>query len=184
MDMSMGYTTMRNPGSLASGQDQVAQASRKLAEAAGRGAALPRLEATEKLVLGDLTENRLKPAVARVLQEINRLKQTPGLQGDLDKMLAAMSQSQRQFDREFPRDPRKPAVLLIMRKIEDLTQRKLISDKAMALAENINSGAWGDEGERSVLKLAPVLSARAFADRINFGKVKRVQGRRIELDLD
>jgi hypothetical protein len=34
------------------------------------------------------------------------------------------------------------------------------------------------------MKLAPVLSARAYADKIRFGKVKRIQGRRIELHVD
>jgi hypothetical protein len=147
------------------------------------GRALLGQEAAEKAVLGELVRAGLQPALARAAQEVNRLKQTLGGQRELDTLPAALMQSQRQFDRDFPGDGRKPAILLIMNKIEDQPQREIVIEKARALADGINSIGWGTEGETSRLKLAPVLSARTFADKINFGKVRRVEGRRIELEI-
>ena len=56
----------------------------------------------------------------------------------------------------------------------------------MALVDRSNAtgAGWGNEGETSRLKVYPVYSAQAYAERINFGKVRRVTGRRIEVDIE
>lgn len=43
---------------------------------------------------------------------------------------------------------------------------------------------WRTDGESSQVKITPVFSAQSYADRINFGKVRCVNGRRIEIAVD
>ena len=61
-----------------------------------------------------------------------------------------------------------------MPRIDDPTQREIITQKAMALVDPSNGkgAGWGNEGEISRLKVDPVYSAEAYAKRINFGKVR------------
>ena len=185
-EMAQGYASMRDPARFAAAQKEVAEASAKLDRAAGKGASLAKLEPAEKAALSLLVNTQLKRNAAMAAQELTKLMQTPGIKGDFEKLLAAINQAQKQFDREFGSDAPRPSALLIMNKIEDPDQRDIIIKKASALVDRSNGtgSGWGTEGETSRLKLTPVYSAQAFADRINFGKVRRVQGRRIELDVE
>jgi transcription elongation factor Elf1 len=185
-EMAQGYASMRKNDHFADAQKEVAQASLKLDQAARKGASLAKLTPGEKLALNHMVNTQLKQVAADAARELNKLKRTPGVQGDFDKLLQAIDQSRRQFDREFGSESPRPSVLLIMRKIDDTTQRETISKKAWALVERGKSGGlgWGNEGEMSRLKVTPVLSARAYADRINFGKVRNIKGRRIEIEVE
>jgi len=185
MEMAQGYATMRNPARFAAGQKDVAQASEKLDQASRKGASLAKLEPAEKKALAPLVNNQLKPSAANVSQQLVRLMQTPGISGDFDKLLAAINQAQKQFDREFGSDSPGLSALLVMSKIDDPIQRQIITQKAMALVDRSNTtgAGWGTEGETSRLRVGPVYSAQAYANRINFGKVRSVKGRRIEIDV-
>jgi transcription elongation factor Elf1 len=187
VEMVQGCITMRNfPGRFAAGQKEVAQAFEKLDQSARKGASLAKLDPAEKLVLSDIVNIRLKQYAARAAQELNQLRQTPGAESEFDKMLEAINQFRRQFDREFGNDVHRPSVLLIFRKIDDPVEREIISEKAWSLVDHTKSGGmgWRNEVETSRLKVTPVLSARAYADRITFGKVRKITGRRIELDVE
>ncbi len=153
MEMAQGYASMRNPARFDAGQKDVAQASEKLDEAGRKGASLAKLEPAEKAALAGLVNSQLKRNAALASQELTRLMQTPGIKGDFDKLLAAISQTQKQIDREFGSDSIRPSALLIMNKIDDPIQRQIITRKAVALIDRSNStgAGWGTEGETSRL---------------------------------
>ena len=121
-----------------------------------------------------------------VAQELVRTEADTRDQRRLREALATILQAQKQFDREFGSEVPEPSALLIMPRIEDPIQRDIIIQKALALVDRSNGkgAGWGNEGEMSRLKVDPVYSAEAYAERINFGKVRRVDGRQIELDVE
>jgi hypothetical protein len=183
--MARGYAIMQKPASFAAGQKEVGQATEKLDQAARKGASLAKLEPAEKMALGYSVNTQLKKNAGFAAQELNKLMRTPGIHGDFEKLFAAINQSRQQFDREFGDDPVRPGVLLIMSKIQDPAQQQIISQRATAKVDrsSLTSAGWSTEGETSQLKIAPVYSAQAYAERIDFGKVRRVKGRRIEIDV-
>ena len=183
--LAQDYAGMRNPRFFEASKNDVERASLRLEQAAARGASLPKLEPAEKTALSYLVNYRLKGGVATAAQEVNKLTQTPGIEGDFDTLLAALKQAMKQFDQEYTADSIRPAVLLVMNKLQDATQIKIIEEKARVLTDDPSSIScgWRTEGETSQLKLQTVFSARDYADRIKFGKVRHVRGRRIEIDV-
>jgi predicted RNA-binding Zn-ribbon protein involved in translation (DUF1610 family) len=186
LEMAQGFATMRNHAQFAAGREDVTRAAEKLDQAGQRWLSLPRLERAEKAALANMTNFGLKRNAAGAGQGLAGLMRTPGVKGDFGKVLDAIGKAQKQFDQEFPGDAPRPAVQLIMRRIDDPTQQKIIVEKAGALVGRpaLSAIGWGTERETSRLKLATVYSAADFANRVTFGKVRRVQGRRIELDVE
>ena len=129
---------------------------------------------------------RLKPAIAQVEMEVGKLARSPTVKGKFADFLAQIIQTRQQFDKKFSSDAVRPGVLLVMNKRMQGTALQIIGQKVTALSDNpsFTSLGWSTEGEISKAKLTPVLSAKAFADRINFGTVRRVKGRRIEIDVN
>ncbi len=185
MAMAQGYKGMRNPQTFERAKQEVGEASAKLDAAAQKGASLPKLEPAEKAALTYVVNTELKKNADMAARELNILMRTDGIQGNFDKLMAGINQARQQFDREWGNDMSRPSVLLIMKEISDQAQQQLILKKATALVDYSHSGgsSWGTENKTSRLKLTPVYSARAYADKINFGTVRSVKGRRIELDV-
>ncbi|QEH32159.1 hypothetical protein OJF2_06280 [Aquisphaera giovannonii] len=183
--MAIACTEMRSPPRFESGRDGLLAASRKLEDAARRGAGLAKLRPEEQAALGLFVNERVVRAASQAVQQVNALMGTPGIRGDFGAMRQAIGQTIRQLGREYPSDAPRPTAIVVMGKVPGDASR-VISEKARALLEgatSVNVG-WRTEGDRSELRISPVLSARDFADRIDFGKVRRVKGRRIELDVD
>jgi hypothetical protein len=184
--MARGYAAMQSPGTFSHGQELVASASKSLEDAAAEGSRLPKLESAERSVITSTVNMRLKSALGQVAQEVARLKQSGVVEGDFDTIARAINQTRQQFDKEYSNDLTRPAIQLVMKRVPLGTPMNIISEKAWALADPSKSGGSGVgfEGDIMKMKVTPVTSARAYADRITFGKVRGVQGRRIELDVD
>jgi hypothetical protein len=185
-DMARGYASMLNPETFAKGQETVVAASKNLEEAAGKGSALPKLQSSERPAITSTVNMRLKTALGQVAAEVAKLQQNSTVQGDFDTMARAIQQTRQAFDKEYSNDLTRPAVQLVMKRVPLGTPMQIISEKAWALADPSKSGGSGVgfEGDTMKMKVTPVMSARSYADRITFGKVHSVQGRRIELDVD
>jgi hypothetical protein len=184
-ELAQGYVSMRNPTRFDAGKADVARASQKLDQAGKNDAQLAKLKPEEKAVLASVVNSQLKRNAAGAGQALTMLSRTTGVTGDFGPLLDAIAQAQRQFDRDYPGDTPRPAVQIIMRKIGDPAQQKAISENVSALVEHTGQTrlGWGTEGETTRLKVTTVYSAADFASRITFGKVIRVSGRRIELDV-
>jgi hypothetical protein len=100
-------------------------------------------------------------------------------------MQAALTGTSLQINRDYSTTPARPSVLLIFDRLVDQPQFQALGDQALKLVDLPGDMGLGQRTEsgRTQLKVTPVLSARGFADRIDFGRVKRVQGRRIEVEL-
>jgi hypothetical protein len=184
LNMANEYASMREPAKFNSAQEQVARAAHQLEEHAARGASLPKLANAEKVALARVVNDRVVPAVNQVLQQIAFLSQTPGIQGDFGRLQAAMSQTETQFAREYPVGSPNVSAALVMNLERDEPHRKFIEEKIKAIVgPSANGFGWGEENGATRLKVSRVISARALADRITFGRVKRIEGRRIELAL-
>jgi hypothetical protein len=183
--MAQGYADMRNPSKFAAGQAAAARSSQDLDAAASKGAALPKLELGERAALVVFVDRGLRPALARALRELRQLKATPGINGDFSKLDAALQQTSVQIDREYRGNPSKPAVLVTLNNLTHESQQRVISDRATKLIDPGAGGevGWRKEAGKTQIKVSPVLSTRAFAERIDFGKVTQVQGRRIEVEV-
>jgi hypothetical protein len=184
-ELAQGYVSMRNPPRFDAGKADVARASQKLDKAGKHETQLAKLEPAEKAVLASVVNSQLKRSAAGAGQALTMLSRTTGVTGDFGPLLEAIAQAQKQFDRDFPGDNPRPAIQIIMRKIADPAQQKAISESVSALVEQTGETGlgWGTEGETTRLKITTVYSAADFASRITFGKVIRVSGRRIELDV-
>jgi len=183
-EMAQGYAAMGKPRSFEEGQARVASASARLSEVARQGQALPKLQPSEKVALGYIGNAQVVAALGQVVQEIGRLKKTPGLQGDFDRLETVMNRSLKLSLNDYPTNPGEPAIQLVFTHVADESHLQVFQQKARALADDPSrtSSARGFSEGTHRLKLRPILSARAYADRINFGKVVRVTGRRIEVN--
>jgi hypothetical protein len=97
-----------------------------------------------------------------------------------------MNQARQQFERESPSGSRALAILLIIDQIRDGSHLQPIQLKTRALAHDPSQTSAGlrVQGATCRMKLSPVLRAQGYADRINFGKIVRVKGRRIDVTAD
>lgn len=184
-DMARGYAQMRNPAGFAAGQAAVAKASADLDAAARKGGSLPKLEPDERAVLGPFVDQALRPTLARAIRELRQLKSTPGIKGDFSKLEGALTQTSLEINKEYPSGTAAPAVLVTLNNLSHQSQQKVIEQRAGNLLDRVGNGGlgWDTAEGKTHLKVSPVLNARAFAEKIDFGKVTKIQGRRIEVDV-
>ncbi|WP_165229216.1 hypothetical protein [Aquisphaera insulae] len=183
--MAGACNRMRNPAQFETSRNDLMAASKRMGDVAGRGSKLPPLKPAEKAALAMFVNERVYRSATQALRAVNELMKTPGIQGNFESMRQAITQMIQQVGKEYPGGAGQPAVLLVMGKVPDGAS-KVIMEKARPLTDSptgVGMG-WRTDNDRSELRISPVLSAEAFARSINFGKVRRVQGRRIELDVD
>ncbi len=185
-EMAGGYAAMRSAGTFQMGQRQVTHASDRLDELGKKGQALPKLETSEKKALSYIGNGRVVASLARAVQEVGRLKETPGIKGDFGRLEKSMTQSLKGTQQEFPLNLSQPAVELVISQVGDPSYCEIIQQKVASLTDDSTHATTnlGFSGGTFRLKLTPVSSTRACAARVNFGKVIRINGRRIEIKAD
>lgn len=95
-----GYARIRDSGSIADGNGPVAQAISELQAASRRGKALPPLAPPDRQALIRQAGPPLIQAVDRVLAELRRLQNTPGLRSDFDRLIVAYTRTRDEIRRE------------------------------------------------------------------------------------
>lgn len=184
-EVAQGFVGMRDPARFAEAQQAVGRGFEKVDAAGKKGASLPKLSDTEKSVLVPFVDRSLSPALSRALREVRQLKQTPGIKGDFDRLEGAIAQTSAAMSKEYSGSGGSPSAMLLIDRDLSPAEQKFVMDRAGKLRDDLGSGGvgLGGGGGKTHVKVTPVLSARAFADRIDFGKVKRVDGRRIEIEV-
>ena len=64
-------------------------------------------------MLAYIGRSRVANALAQIVQEIGRLKRTPGLKGDFDRLEKVMVTSLKSTEREYATDPVPPEIQLV-----------------------------------------------------------------------
>ncbi len=100
-DLADGYAQIRDAASIAGGEERIARAVERLKAAAQRGRSLPSLTAGERATFARTSGPPLLHAVDRVIQELHRLRATPGIKSDFDRLIDSYTQARREIDREI-----------------------------------------------------------------------------------
>jgi hypothetical protein len=117
-DIADGYAQIGDAISIARGEERITRGVEQLKAAAQRGRGLPPLPAAERAALVAEKGPALIQAVDRVIQQIQRLKATPGIKSDFDRLIEAYTRTRQGIDREMnpqavqlraPNIPRLPA---------------------------------------------------------------------------
>src|SRR5262249_41208250 len=88
-EIADGYAQIRDAASIAQGQPTVDSGVRQLAAASAHGRSLPPLQPADRAAVARAQGPALLGSVDRVIQELQRLKSTPGLRSDFDGLIAA-----------------------------------------------------------------------------------------------
>ena len=100
-DIADGYARIGDAISIARGEERITRGVEQLKAAAQRGRGLPPLPAAERAALVAEKGPALIQAVDRVIQQIQRLKATPGLRSDFDRLIDAYTRTRQEIDREM-----------------------------------------------------------------------------------
>ena len=148
-EMAQGYHTMQSPDRFAAGKDEVARASRKLDQAGQNDAAIPKLEPAERAALASMVTSQLKPSITGAGHELTRLIRTPEVRGDLRPASWRHRQGPRSSSIGIFPATRRPAVQIMMRKVDDPTEQKMIVEKAGAIVDRskVHLMGWGTVGD-------------------------------------
>jgi hypothetical protein len=92
-EIADGYVRIRDGGSIADGNAAVARGVADLRSASERGKSLPPLSPGRRQVLAGQAGPALLRAVDRVLGELRRLRATPGLRSDFDRLIDAYTRT-------------------------------------------------------------------------------------------
>ena len=146
----------------------------------------PNLKHRRKRRFSYIGNGRVVASLARAVQEVGRLKETPGIKGDFGRLEKSMTQSLKGTQQEFPLNLSQPAVELVISQVGDPSYCEIIQQKVASLTDDSTHATTnlGFSGGTFRLKLTPVSSTRACTARVNFGKVIRINGRRIEIKAD
>jgi hypothetical protein len=96
-----GYARIRDMNSLPDGNGSIARAVDELRSAAQRGRSLPALSPDDREVVIRHGGPALLGAIDRVLGELRRLKETPGLRSDFDRLIEAYTRARQEVQREI-----------------------------------------------------------------------------------
>ncbi len=100
-DIADGYARIRDVGSIPHGNGPVARAVEQLRSAAQRGRSLPPLSPGDREVVIRHGGPPLLGAIDRVLGELRRLKEIPGLKSDFDRLIDAYTRAHEEIQREI-----------------------------------------------------------------------------------
>ena len=175
------------------GQRQVTHASDRLDELRQERTGLPKLETSEKKALSYIGNGRVVASLARAVQEVGRLKETPGIKGDFGRLEQSMTQSLKGTQQEFPLNLSQPAVELVISQVGDPSYCEIIQQKAASLTDDSTHATTnlGFSGGTFRLKLSPVsargptppasTSARLSGSTADESRSRRTHRRRREL---
>jgi hypothetical protein len=96
-----GYAQINDAASIPRGEGRIARGAEELKAAAERGRSLPPLQLDEHAVLTGSKGPSLILAVERVIQQLRRLKATPGIKADFDRLIDAYTRTRQEIDREM-----------------------------------------------------------------------------------
>jgi hypothetical protein len=102
-DIADGYARIRDADSIPDGRGLISRGVEQLKSAAQRGRGLPPLSPADRAALNRGNGPPLIQAVDRVLGELRRLKATPGLRSDFDRLIEAYTRVRRDIQREIER---------------------------------------------------------------------------------
>jgi hypothetical protein len=100
-DIADGYAQIRDAASILGGEERIARAVERLKAAAQRGRSLPPLQAADRAAFARSSGPPLLRAVDRVILELRRLRATPGIKSNFDRLIDAYIQARREIDREI-----------------------------------------------------------------------------------
>ncbi len=100
-DIADGYAQIRDAASIRGGEERIARAVERLKAAAQRGRNLLPLQAAERAAFARSSGPPLLRAVDRVIQELRRLKATPGIKSDFNRLIDAYTRARQEIDREI-----------------------------------------------------------------------------------
>jgi hypothetical protein len=107
-EIADGYAQIRDGASIPEGERRIAGAVERLKAAAQRGRSLAPLDAGERPAFARSSGPPLLHAGDRVIQELHRLKATPGIKADFDRLIAAYTRSRQEIEREMQGNPSGP----------------------------------------------------------------------------
>jgi transcription elongation factor Elf1 len=99
-EIADGYARIRDAGSIPAGNGTISRGVAQLRSAAHRGKSLPPLSPSERQALVRQTGPTLLEAVDRVLGELRRLRATPGLRSDFDRLIATYARTREEIQKE------------------------------------------------------------------------------------
>lgn len=100
-EIADGYALIRDPDSIEAGREQVAKAVEQLKETAVRGRRLPALSRDERAELFRRGAPALVAAIERVLGELRRLKGTPGIRSDFDRLIDGYTRVRQEIQQDL-----------------------------------------------------------------------------------
>ena len=100
-DIADGYARIRDADSIADGKGLISRGVEHLKRAAQRGRSLPTLAPPDREDVIRRSGPPLLQAVDRVLDELRRLKLTPGLRSDFDRLIDAYTHTRQEIQREL-----------------------------------------------------------------------------------
>jgi hypothetical protein len=100
-DIADGYARIRDAGSIPQGRESIDRGVEQLRAAAQRARNLPHLAPAQRLAVIRRDGPPLLEAIERVLGELRRLKDTPGLRSDFDRLIDAYTRSREDVRREI-----------------------------------------------------------------------------------
>jgi hypothetical protein len=100
-DIADGYARIRDMGSIPDGNGRISRAVEQLRSAAQRGRSLPPLSPNDREAVIRHGGPPLLGAIDRVLGELRRLKATPGLRSDFDRLIDAYTLARQEIQREI-----------------------------------------------------------------------------------
>ena len=100
-DIAEGYAQIGDAASIPRGEERITRGVERLKAAAQRGRSLPPLQPDEHAALTGSSGPSLLEAVDRVIQQLRRLKATPGIQSDFDRLIDAYTRTRQGIEREI-----------------------------------------------------------------------------------
>jgi hypothetical protein len=100
-DIADGYAQISDATSIFRSEGRIARGVDQLRAAALRGRSLPPLPPDELAVLTGSKGPALLQAVDRVIQQLRRLKATPGIKSDFDRLIDAYTRARQEIEREI-----------------------------------------------------------------------------------
>jgi hypothetical protein len=101
-DIADGYAQISDANSIFRSEGRIARGVDQLRAAALHGRSLPPLPPDELAVLTGSKGPALLQAVDRVIQQLRRLKATPGIKSDFDRLIDAYTRARQEIEREIP----------------------------------------------------------------------------------
>ncbi len=100
-EIADGYSQISDAASIPRGEQRINRGVEQLKAAAARGLGLPPLQPDEHAALTGSKGPSLLQAVDRVIQQLRRLKATPGIKSDFDRLIDAYTRTRQGIEREI-----------------------------------------------------------------------------------